>query len=655
MPFNTPADNGAANGDEQGDGPRNKTWAAALQHLVRILAGYGGLRFVPFYVLKKHGETEENTPRRWRTILGMEEIQYLIEDIDSPEQDVALGRAAHEAWHVVFSRPELIFDAPKELLESMAFQALWWSVEDARVNVLGLSRHEGARPWIDAAYDKDYTPKDLASERERWAREIPLHLQFNYALIYEWWSGRRDPRISDKKVHDALDAAKEAIRRAYSTADARRSFDVIQHEIWPIYKELIDEAYEREQQKRKQKGQKGEGEGEGDQDQQDQDQDQDSDSQSQSSSSGSKPGKPQQGKPGQQKQKKRQPVSDDVKKEMEKKEREQRDKHASKMVDKPEKMSQEQREKAKKEMEKLREKMGQKDKQEGQDAQQASDSDSDSDSDSQAKPQSEDHKKKQRERMHKPDLRPEVDKSNEDKYREYYMRVRHLVPVMRAQFLQVLKRRVRRRTIHDRKSGDLDEEALEQLPSNKPDPFIETVSANKSLYRISLLIDTSGSMSGEKKERAIEGAVMLMETLEKLPGVSYEIVAFDSTPKVIKAYTEKVTPVMKAAVVRAIIGGSGSTESHVAVEQALERIRMGRGDKLMIMVNDGDPDNNFNRDQYRAMVEKAKDVDIHGIGLGPEAQLVLDLFPPGRGWWLKDVADFAKNLRNIIKKKLLGS
>ena len=41
--------------------------------------------------------------------------------------------------------------------------------------------------------------------------------------------------------------------------------------------------------------------------------------------------------------------------------------------------------------------------------------------------------------------------------------------------------------------------------------------------------------------KAIEGAVLLMETLEKLPGVKYEIVAFDSTARVIKSYGERTT------------------------------------------------------------------------------------------------------------------
>ena len=90
------------------------------------------------------------------------------------------------------------------------------------------------------------------------------------------------------------------------------------------------------------------------------------------------------------------------------------------------------------------------------------------------------------------------------------------------------------------------------------------------------------------------------------------------------------------------------------LKEAIERVRMGKGDKMVIMVNDGDPDFNFDRDAYRAMVKAAKDVEVHGIGLGDGAQLVLDLFPPGQGHWVKDAAEFANNLRSILRKKLLG-
>jgi hypothetical protein len=633
MTFNTPA---GPQGEMQGE---NQGWAKVLEQLVRLLTGYTPMRFTPFYVLKKHGETEQNTPPRWRTILGLEEIQYLPEDVNDPDQNVSLGKTAHEIWHVLFSRPELIFDEPA-FIKNMAFQALWWAIEDPRVNIQGEKKHPGAREWLDAAMEKDYAIKDLAAEQKRWTEEIPLHLQFNYALIYEWWSGQPDPRVTDERVKEALAEAADPIQRAYSTADARKSFRIIRDEVWPIYKKLVDESYQNEQDK-----QKGDGEGEGEEsDEQDQNQQGE--------------GKPQQGKPGQQKQqmKKQKPVSDKVKEEMEKKEKEFRDKHSSKMVDKPEKMSDAEKEAMKKDLERMRKKMGQKKDGQPQDGEPQAGEPQEGDGDGQKGDQdmTPQQKQEQRERLSKPDQREEVDSQDEAKYKDYFSEVRHLIPVMKAQFQQVLRRKIRRRFVHDRKSGDLDEEALNQIPGGKTDVFEESMIANKSLYRVSLLIDVSGSMSGEKKDHSIRAAVMMMEALDKLPGVSYEIVAFDDNPKVLKSYNERSTQAMKVAVVKGLLHNGGSTQSDKAVREAIQRIRMGRGDKLMMMMNDGDPDNNFDREAYRKMILAAKDVEIHGIGLGPEAQLVVDLFPKGRGWWLNDVAECARRIREILKKKFLG-
>lgn len=647
MPFSSMT--AAASGPETAE---NQERAHTLEGLVRILAGYGKIKFVPFYILKKHGETEQNTPRRWRTVLGLEEIQYLPEDVDDPDENVSLGRASHEVWHLLFSRPELIFDEPV-LSKNMAFQALWWAVEDPRVNRLGLKRHPGARPWIDAAYERDYAVRNLAAERARWTAELPLHLQFNYALIYEWWAGVTDPRATDPKVLDALNRARPAIRRAIAASDAAASFAIVRDEIWPIYKELVDEAYERE--KQKQQAQQGQ-DGDGQQSESDEESDSDSDSNSQSGSSSGK------SKAQKRREQKEKDAAKAAKEKLEKAEKEFRDKHASKVVDSPEKMSQAEREKAKKDLEKMRQKMGQKQDgsqaqpeqgQQGQDAQSG-----DSEGDGQDGQKSAEEQMKQRERLSRAE-RDKLTDSDEDyetdhgSYAEYLARVQKHVPIMRAQFIQVLKRKIRRRVIRNRDSGDLDTDKLSKIPGGERDLFKESMIANKTLYRVSLLIDISGSMSGEKKERAIEGAVMMMESLEKVPGVQYEIVAFDDKPYVVKAYNERATAKVKEGVVRSLLKNGGSTQSGRAVLEALERIRMGRGDKLMIMVNDGDPDNNFDREEYRHMVEAQRDVDIQGVGLGPDAQLVLDLFPPGRGWWLKDSAEFAKRLREILQKKML--
>jgi hypothetical protein len=694
--FTSPDDGAASPEEEKG---LVDAWAKVLENVARLLSSYMGLRLSPFYYLQKHGENEKNTPRRWRAVSGLEEIQYLPEDLADPDRNVSLGRLAHEVWHLIFSRPELIFEN-KPFIKNMAFQALWWAVEDPRINNLGVAKHPGARGWLEAAYAKDYGIQDIDAERARWAR-IPLHLQFNYALIYQWWSGRPDPRVVDSRVLEALQKAAKPIRKAIAEKDARRAFEIIRDEIWPIYQELMKQAYDQAMQDKaeqdgeqqdgeksdeKQEGQgKGQGQGEQGDEQQDQDQqgsqagegqegDEQQASESESSSGGQgKQGRQQQDKKGKQGGKKKQrPLTDEekkkyedqVRKEMEKQEKEYRDKHGEKTLDNPEDMSDAQQEKAKKEAEEMRKKVekarqkgqpGQQDQQ-PQDGQsgQSSDSDSSAQDGKKSDPSDPQKQKQQKDRLNKADEEKEVRQADHDRYNKYFDRVRKLIPTMRQQLLQTLKQKIRQRTIRGRDSGDLDEDAYHRIPAGDPDIFKEDFLPNKTLYRISLLIDTSGSMDGDKKERAIEGAIMMMEALDKVPGVQFEVVKYDSDPKVLKPYGAKLSPKMKESIIAAIFSGTGSTEAHKALKEAIERIRMGRGDKMIIMVNDGDPDYNFDRDQYRALIKAAKDVDIHGIGLGDQAQLVLDLFPPGQGHWLKDAAEFANNLRNILRKKLLG-
>lgn len=624
--------------------PQDEEWAKTLENLVRILSGYGKLRFTPFYVLKKHGESEQNTPRRWRAVLGLEEIQYLPEDVDDPVKEVSLGRAAHEVWHVVHSRPELIFDEP-ELSKSLAFQALWWAIEDPRVNWLGLQQHPGARPWIDGALDRDFAKVSDPAEIRRFRSETPIHIQFTHALIYEWFAARPDPRVADPRVRAALAKAGPAIRKAYFERDAARSFEIVKNEVWPIYKELVDEAYD---DAAKQEGDDGQDGQEGEEQE-----GQEQDGQSQSGQSGKS------GKPGKSKKQQNEEARKRAKERMEKAEKEFRDKHASKMVDSPEKMSQAERERMKKEMEKLRKKMGQKQqgqKQDGQKQDGDADGDADGEGDEDGDPNDAEKRAKQRERLNKAErdqVRNDYESdSAQGTYEDYLKRVQQHVPIMKSQFLQILKRKIRRRVIRNRDSGDFDTDAISRIPGGDTDVFKESMVANKTLYRISLLIDISGSMNGDKKERAIEGAVMMMEALDKLPGVKFEVVAFDDKPYVVKAYNERSTAKVKGEVIRSLLKNGGSTQSGLAVKEALERIRMGRGDRLMIMVNDGDPDNNFSKEDFQKMVRSAKDVDVHGVGLGGEAQLVLDLFPPGRGWWLKDPAEFARRLRAILQTKI---
>ena len=194
-----------------------------------------------------------------------------------------------------------------------------------------------------------------------------------------------------------------------------------------------------------------------------------------------------------------------------------------------------------------------------------------------------------------------------------------------------------------------------RIPSGHRDVFKEEMQSNQVLYRVSIVVDVSGSMDGAKRKKAIEAAVMLAETLEGIRGVQYEIVVYDSAPFVVKAYNEVIKNKrdIKDSIIKAMMERNGSTEAHVAVAEAIQRARMGRGEWLMFVINDGDPDSNFDRHKFRAMIRSANDGEVHGFGLGDYAQLVEELFPHGRGWWLPDVGRLARKMRTILMKKIM--
>ena len=657
MPFTSPKTPGAWDKVT----PEMEAWAKVLEDMARMLARFPLLRLVPFYYVEKRGESIEETSRRWRTLIDLFEIHYLPNDMGELDREVAQGRTAHEVWHLLFSRPDLILDEP-ELIDNMSFQALWWAVEDPRVNNLGLARHPGAKPWINAAYAKDYAIHNLDEERRFWDERIPMHMQFLYALVYQWWAGRPDPRVTDPRVAEALKRAGPAIRRAIKTQDAARAFAVIRDQIWPIYKELIEEQVQDKSRQNQRQNQKQDG----------RPNDQKQDGQSQGGESPDSDGEP-----SEEDERHQRAQEQEARDQAERESKDYREKHAPSMSQDPEKMSKEQQEKAKKEMEEARDKMeqsqresqggSQKEKQQGrqggkkadqsQGQQSSPDKNSGGTQGRADQPDKADDPKqaaKQKERLGKADEEHRATPADRVLYQDYLRRVQKFIPFMRQQFQHALRQQLRQRVIHNRDDGDLDPDSFPRIPMGARDVFSEEMSPNKVLYRVSLLIDFSGSMKGEKKERSIEGAVMMMEALEKVPGVAFEIVIYDSVPLVLKPYNKKLTPDLKASIVGIINGNGGSTDTFTALKEAIGRVRMGRGDKMIIVVNDGDPDKSFDREAFRQMVIAARDVEIHGIGLGSEAQMVLDLFPPGRGWWLKDVADFVKNLRRILTSKLMS-
>jgi hypothetical protein len=166
-----------------------------LEGLARIITNNPILKMLPWQQM-----TPDDTQRTWRYLFGLNQIQYLPEDLTHRDEDIPSALTMHEVWHVIFSNPDIM---EEDFRNNRSFWTLLNPIEDPRVNNIGIRKYGGSEPWIEKLYSERYGVKNL--EEEKNARQSqPLHLQFGYGLIYKWFTGEDDPRITNQKVKDAL-------------------------------------------------------------------------------------------------------------------------------------------------------------------------------------------------------------------------------------------------------------------------------------------------------------------------------------------------------------------------------------------------------------------------------------------------------------------
>lgn len=177
-------------------------------------------------------------------------------------------------------------------------------------------------------------------------------------------------------------------------------------------------------------------------------------------------------------------------------------------------------------------------------------------------------------------------------------------------------------------------------------------------YAITLLVDQTGSMSGEKIHEAFKALVMMAEPLERLR-VNFEILGFNSRLNVYKTFGESLNDPTKERLSgieqEAKSNHANNTDDGWAIHLAVERLqRMNARRKFVIVCTDGASNPSpahahpfFDLDEVLARTELGSDIEVIGIGLGSHTSVDTHY---NRGISGIDANELAAHLSKILQE-----
>ena len=146
-------------------------------------------------------------------------------------------------------------------------------------------------------------------------------------------------------------------------------------------------------------------------------------------------------------------------------------------------------------------------------------------------------------------------------------------------------------------------------------------------YAISLLVDLSGSMEGERIKEAFEATVLFTEVLNSL-GIKTEILGFNDRLYEYQKFNDRLSGDIRKKIItmesRVHLSGSGYNDDGWAVTETAKRLQARKEkEKLLLVISDGEPVNSNRHDgpeyELGTVVEKIMregEVKIVGLGLG---------------------------------------
>jgi cobalamin biosynthesis protein CobT len=158
-------------------------------------------------------------------------------------------------------------------------------------------------------------------------------------------------------------------------------------------------------------------------------------------------------------------------------------------------------------------------------------------------------------------------------------------------------------------------------------------------YAISLLVDLSGSMGGEKIEETFKGVIVLAEVLNKL-SIKTEILGFNDHIYLFQEFQEEFSDKQRAKLAEALTAvtdsdHAGNNDDGWAVSEASQRLGHQReNQKFLIVLSDGEPAESgwhggeeYDLNHVVKQISQNTDQKIIGLGIGKGTQHVETYYP----------------------------
>jgi len=191
------------------------------------------------------------------------QILYDEESAMEMGMDEIIPILRHEAGHAKYTDFRIMFEGQKQAKDEKYLPTSYWMIyeglEDPRVN----NREGEESPAIDKQI-RDFHINEIGKRlSEKSIREMPLPVQFTFNSIHHWLYEEGIPELKDTEVGRLYETTKPLLDRYFQSTNTEEQ-RTLAKSIWDIAKVLEKKELEQEEMRQtaKQKGMKGQGFGE---------------------------------------------------------------------------------------------------------------------------------------------------------------------------------------------------------------------------------------------------------------------------------------------------------------------------------------------------------------------------------------------------------